>query len=158
MWWPASIWRARRPTERCSGAASARRSRASRCIARTRRATAGPGSSCSTIGVRRAAMKAIVCEAFGGPEVLALREVPDPPPPGPGEVQVRIAARGVQYVDVLMLAGKYQFRPDPPFIPGNEAAGEIVAVGDGVTQFKPGDKVMSRHRLGAFAQLGNSRA
>src|ERR1700737_508808 len=96
-------------------------------------------------------MKAMVCEAFGGSEVLALREVPDPPPPGPGEVQVRIAARGVQYVDVLMLAGKYQFRPEPPFIPGNEAAGEVVAVGDGVTQFKIGDKIMSRHRLGAFA-------
>ncbi len=65
-------------------------------------------------------MKAVVCEAFGGPEVLALREMPDPPPPGPGEVQVRIRARGVQYVDVLMLAGKYQFRPEPPFIPGSE--------------------------------------
>src|SRR5436190_2472170 len=103
-------------------------------------------------------MKAIVCEAFGGPEVLALRDVPAPPPPGPGGVQVRMAARGVQYVDVLMLAGKYQFRPDPPFIPGNEGAGEIVAVGEGVTRFKPGDKVMSRHRLGAFAELGNARA
>src|SRR3981081_3511058 len=103
-------------------------------------------------------MKAIVCEAFGGPEVLHLREMPDPPPPGPGEVQVRIAARGVQYVDVLMLAGKYQSRPEPPFIPGNEAAGEVVAVGDGVTQFKIGDQIMSRHRLRAFAQLGKSKA
>jgi NADPH2:quinone reductase len=103
-------------------------------------------------------MKAVVCEAFGGPEVLHLRELPDPSPPGPGEVQVRIAARGVQYVDVLMLAGKYQFRPEPPFVPGNEAAGEVVAVGDGVTTFKLGDRVMSRHRLGAFAQLGNARA
>ena len=103
-------------------------------------------------------MKAMVCEAFGGPEVLALRELPDPPPPGPGEVQVRIAARGVQYVDVLMLAGKYQFRPEPPFIPGNEAAGEVVALGDGVTSFRPGNRVMSRLRLGAFAQLGNARA
>jgi NADPH2:quinone reductase len=103
-------------------------------------------------------MKAVVCEAFGGPEVLALREVPDPPPPGPGEVQVRIQARGVQYVDVLMLAGKYQFRPEPPFIPGNEGAGEIVAVGQGVTNLKLGDRVMSRHRLGAFATLGNARA
>jgi len=103
-------------------------------------------------------MKAVVCEAFGGPEVLALREVPDPAPPGPGEVQVRIAARGVQYVDVLMLAGKYQFRPEPPFIPGNEAAGEVVAVGQGGVGFKIGDRIMSRHRLGAFAQLGNSRA
>src|SRR5204863_6622282 len=103
-------------------------------------------------------MKAMVCEAFGGPEVLAMREVPDPPAPGPGEVQVRIRARGVQYVDVLMLAGKYQFRPEPPFVPGNEAAGEVVAVGDGVSRFKPGDKVMSRHRLGAFATLGNARS
>src|SRR5438874_4466873 len=103
-------------------------------------------------------MKAMVCEAFGGPEVLALRDVPDPPPPGPGEVQVRLGARGVQYVDVLMLAGKYQFRPEPPFIPGSEGAGEVVAVGPGVGAFKPGDRVMSRHRLGAFAQLGNSKA
>ena len=103
-------------------------------------------------------MKAVVCEAFGGPEVLALREVPDPPKPGPGEVQVRIRARGTQYVDVLMLAGKYQFRPEPPFIPGSEAAGEVVAVGPDVTRFKIGDQVMSRHRLGAFAELGNAAA
>ena len=96
-------------------------------------------------------MKAMVCESFGGPEVLAMREMSDPPPPGPGEVQVRIRARGVQYVDVLMLAGKYQFRPEPPFVPGNEGAGEVAAVGEGVTRFKPGDLVMSRHRLGAFA-------
>src|ERR1700676_3357286 len=64
---------------------------------------------------RKIVMKAMVCEAFGGPEVLAWRDLPDPRPPGPGEIQVRIRARGVQYVDVLMLAGKYQFRPEPPF-------------------------------------------
>ena len=97
-------------------------------------------------------MKAIVCEAYGGPEVLAWREVPDPPPPGPGEVMLRLLARGVQYVDVLMAAGTYQFRPEPPFIPGSEAAGEVLAVGPGVTRFHPGDQVMSRHRLGAFAE------
>jgi NADPH2:quinone reductase len=101
-------------------------------------------------------MKAVVCEAFGGPEVLALREVPDPPAPAAGEVQVRIGARGAQYVDVLMLAGKYQFRPEPPFIPGSEAAGEVVATGPDVTRFRIGDRVMSRHRLGAFAELGNA--
>src|ERR1051326_2205572 len=100
-------------------------------------------------------MRAVVCEAFGGPEVLHLRDLPDPPPPGLGELQVRIAARGVQYVAVLRLSGKYQFGPEPPFIPGNEGAGEIVAVGEGVTRFKAGDLVMSRHRLGAFGQLGN---
>jgi NADPH:quinone reductase len=103
-------------------------------------------------------MRAMVCEAFGGPEVLTLQELPDPPSPGPGEVQVRIRARGVQYVDVLMLAGKYQFRPEPPFVPGNEGAGEIVAVGPGVTRFEPGERVMSRHRLGAFAELANAAA
>jgi NADPH:quinone reductase len=103
-------------------------------------------------------MKAVVCEAFGGPEVLALREVPDPSPPGAGEVQVRIRARGAQYVDVLMLAGKYQFRPEPPFIPGSEAAGDVVAIGPEVTRFNVGDRVMSRHRLGAFAELGNASA
>jgi len=103
-------------------------------------------------------MKAMVCEAFGGPDVLALRNVPDPPPPGPGEITVRIRARGVQYVDVLMLAGKYQFRPEPPFIPGGEAAGEVAAVGPDVTDFRPGDRVMSRHTLGAFAELGNAKA
>jgi NADPH2:quinone reductase len=103
-------------------------------------------------------MKAVMCEAYGGPEVLALREVPDPPPPGPGEIQIRIAARGVQYVDLLMLAGKYQFRPAPPFIPGGEAAGIVAAAGAGVTQFRVGDRVMFRDRLGAFAECGNAEA
>jgi len=101
-------------------------------------------------------MKAVVCTAFGGPEVLSVREVPDPPPPGAGEIQVRIRARNAQYVDVLMLAGKYQFRPEPPFIPGGEAAGDVVAVGPGVTEFAVGDRVLSRHSPGAYAELGNS--
>lgn len=103
-------------------------------------------------------MKAMVCEAFGGPEVLALRDVPDPQPPGPGEIQVRIGARGVQYVDVLMLAGKYQFRPEPPFIPGSEGAGVVMAVGEGVRDFGVGDRVMTRQRLGALAEVGNAKA
>src|SRR5262245_63264705 len=102
-------------------------------------------------------MKAMVCEAFGGPEVLALRDLPDPPPPGPGEVQVRIGARGVQYVDVLMLAGKYQFRPEPPFVPGREAAGVVAAVGPGVTGLEVGDRVMVRLHLGALAEVGNAK-
>ena len=103
-------------------------------------------------------MKAMVCEAFGGPEVLAYRDLADPAPPGAGEIQVRIRARGVQYVDVLMLAGKYQFRPDPPFIPGGEAAGEVIAVGPDVSGFQIGDRVTSRHTLGACAELGNAKA
>src|SRR3984893_15582653 len=129
----------------------------------TRRLWSGCASAIRPVCVPRRAnrkprMKAVVCEAFGGPEVLALREIPDPPPPGAGEVQVRIGARGAQYVGVLMLAGKYEFRAEPPFIPGREAAGEVVARGPGVTRFNLGDRVMSRHRLGAFAELGNAGA
>ena len=90
--------------------------------------------------------------------MLAIEDRPDPPAPGPGEVQVRLAARGVQYVDVLQIAGTYQVRPEPPFIPGSEAAGEVVAVGAGVTRLKPGDSVMSRHRTGAWATLANATA
>jgi NADPH2:quinone reductase len=103
-------------------------------------------------------MKAMVCERFGGPETLVFQDVPDPPPPNAGEIQVRIAARGVQYVDVLMLAGKYQFRPEPPFIPGNEAAGHVVAVGENVLGFAVGDAVMTRQTLGTFAECGNAKA
>ncbi len=103
-------------------------------------------------------MKAMVCERFGGPETLVFQDFSDPPPPNPGEIQVRIGARGVQYVDVLMLAGKYQFRPEPPFIPGNEAAGHVVAVGEGVTGFAVGDAVMTRQTLGTFAEYGNAKA
>ncbi len=103
-------------------------------------------------------MRAVVSETFGGPETLALRALPDPPPPGPGELRLRILARGVQYVDVLMLAGQYQFRPEPPFVPGSEAAGEVLALGEGVAEFKKGDKVMCRLRLGALAELANARA
>src|SRR6266699_2396757 len=57
-----------------------------------------------------------------------------------------------------MLVGKYQCRPEPPFVPGNEGAGGTVSVGRGVTGFKPGDRIMSPHRPGALAQLGNARA
>ncbi|HVY15258.1 MAG TPA: NADPH:quinone oxidoreductase family protein [Rhodopila sp.] len=103
-------------------------------------------------------MKAMVCERFGGTETLALRDVPDPSPPGADEIQVRLGARGVQYVDVLMLAGKYQFRPEPPFIPGNEAAGHVVALGADVTGFAVGDAVMVRLTLGACAELANAKA
>lgn len=67
-------------------------------------------------------MKAMVCEAVGVPEVLKLREVPDPPATGANEIQVRIGAHGAQYVDVLMLVGQYQSKPEPPFIPGGKAS------------------------------------
>jgi NADPH2:quinone reductase len=98
-------------------------------------------------------MRAIVCEKLGEPSDLVLRDMPEPPDPGAGEIKVALAARGVQFVDVLMIAGKYQTKPDLPFIPGSEAAGEVVAVGDGVTDFSVGDLVMTRHSPGAFAEM-----
>jgi len=103
-------------------------------------------------------MQAIVCESFGGPETLAWRDLPDPPPPAEGELQVAITARGAQYVDVLMIAGTYQFRPEPPFIPGGEAAGTITAIGPNVIGFAIGDQVMSSHSPGAFCTLANAKA
>ncbi len=99
-------------------------------------------------------MRAIICERFGGPDAVKLHTDAPEPEAGPGQVKVKIAARAVQYVDVLMVAGKYQFRPEPPFIPGGEAAGEIVAVGAGVTDYAIGQQVMSRHSPGGFADFG----
>lgn len=97
-------------------------------------------------------MRAVLCKTFCKPEGLVVEDVPEPGAPGAGQVRVRIAAAGVQFVDVLMIAGEYQFRPEPTFIPGMEAAGTIEAVGDGVEGIAPGDKVITRHRPGAFCE------
>ncbi len=70
--------------------------------------------------------------------------------PGPGEVRVRLRAASVNFPDILMVQGKYQHKPDLPFTPGMEGAGDVVVVGDGVAGFKPGDKVIVS-RLGCFA-------
>jgi NADPH2:quinone reductase len=85
-------------------------------------------------------MRAIVVEQFGGPEVLVLREMPDPEP-GPGQVLVRIRAAGVNPVDTYIRAGAYGSLPTLPYIPGHDGAGDVVRVGPGVTRVKPGDRV-----------------
>ena len=87
-------------------------------------------------------MRAVYCERHGGPEVLVVKELPWPEAPGPGEVKVQLWARSVSFVDLLQIAGKYQVQPPLPFIPGNEASGLILEVGEGVTQFKPEDAVL----------------
>jgi len=97
-------------------------------------------------------MRAIVCERLGEPDVLTLRDLPDPRP-GPGQVLVRIHAAGVNFPDVLMVRGGYQFKPPLPFVPGIEAAGEIAALGEGVTGWRVGDRVIAGARNGAFAEL-----
>lgn len=84
---------------------------------------------------------AAVCTALTGEDGIEIREWPVPAP-GPGEVKVAVRAASVNFPDVLMVRGLYQHRPDPPFVPGSEAAGVITEVGEGVTAFAPGDRVL----------------
>lgn len=94
-------------------------------------------------------MNAIVVHAYGGPEVLTFEAVPSRLP-GPGEVLVSNRAVGVNYIDTYFRSGVYK-APRLPFVPGNEGAGEIVAVGEGVSEFTPGDRVVYTSPLGAYA-------
>ena len=96
-------------------------------------------------------MRAILCKAWGGPRDLVLEQVPVPEP-GPGQVRIAVQAAGVNFADTLMIAGKYQERPEFPFVPGLEAAGVIDAVGQGVIGIKEGDRVMAILGRGAFAE------
>jgi NADPH2:quinone reductase len=96
-------------------------------------------------------MKAIVCKAWGLPDTLTVEELPDLQP-APGHVVLDVQAAGVNFPDVLIIQGKYQFKPELPFTPGNEVAGIVRAVGDGVAGFKPGDKVIAFTAHGGFAQ------
>jgi NADPH2:quinone reductase len=96
-------------------------------------------------------MKALVCSAFGPPETLRVGELPDPVP-GEGEILIDVRAAGVNFPDVLIVQGKYQFKPEPPFAPGGEVAGVVRAVGPGVTRFKPGDRVLATMIWGGYAE------
>lgn len=96
-------------------------------------------------------MRAILCETWGGPETLAVRDIADPVAK-PGEVLIRIHAAGVNFPDVLIIQKKYQVQPELPFIPGAEIAGEIEAVGDDVAGFKVGDRVLALCSIGGFAE------
>lgn len=96
-------------------------------------------------------MKAIVCHEFGPLEDLAWEEVADPRP-GPGEVLIRTEAAGVNYPDGLLVQGLYQVKPERPFSPGMEVAGEIESVGEGVTGLAPGDRVLAAVQMGGYAQ------
>ena len=96
-------------------------------------------------------MKAIVCNAWGLPDTLNLEDLPDVVP-GAGQVAIDVQAAGVNFPDVLIIQNKYQVKPPLPFTPGGELAGIVRAVGDGVKQFKVGDRVIAFVGQGAFAQ------
>ena len=94
-------------------------------------------------------MKAIRVHAYGGPEALTLEELPLPEP-GPGEVLVRVEYAGVNYIDTYRRRGLY---PLPlPFTLGEEGAGVVEKVGEGVLAFRPGDRVAWSNALGAYAE------
>jgi len=96
-------------------------------------------------------MRALVCPEFGTVDRLTLADVPAPAELGPGEVLVDVAAAGVNFADILMVAGRYQEKPPLPFTPGLEAAGIVRACGPGVSRAKPGDRVIALVDRGAFA-------
>jgi NADPH2:quinone reductase len=96
-------------------------------------------------------MKAVVCKSYGPPENLTLEEVADPAPVR-GQVLIDVYAAGLNFPDVLQIAGKYQFQPPFPFTPGCELAGVVTETGMGVSGVKPGDRVMALTGIGAFAE------
>lgn len=96
-------------------------------------------------------MRALVCKAYGPPEALVLEDVDDPVA-GDGEVVVDIRAAGINFPDILVFAGKYQVRTEPPFIPGYEACGVVSELGAGVSGLAIGDKVIVTPMGGGFAE------
>ena len=102
-------------------------------------------------------MRAVICNELGPVENLVVEERPIPDP-GPGQVRVAMKAAGASFADALQVAGKYQFPQKPPYTPGGEAAGVVEAVGEGVTDWKPGDRVFASVGNGAFAEQILARA
>ena len=96
-------------------------------------------------------MKAIICEAWGPPSSLQLRDMPSPVP-GSKQVLVRTRVAAVNFPDALIVAGKYQAKPPFPFSPGGELSGEIIAIGEEVKRLAVGDKVVGVTAYGAYAQ------
>lgn len=96
-------------------------------------------------------MKAVVCREFAPPENLTVEDVPSPEVRG-GEVKIKVHAAGVNFPDVLMVQGLYQMKPEFPFSPGLEVAGEVMEVGKGVTHYKEGDRVIGVVNYGGFAE------
>jgi NADPH2:quinone reductase len=94
--------------------------------------------------------KAVVCRELGPPERLRLESFASAPL-APGHVRVAVHAAGINFPDILMAAGEYQLKPELPFTPGVEAAGEVTEIADGVAGIAIGDRVIVRMRYGGYA-------
>jgi NADPH:quinone reductase-like Zn-dependent oxidoreductase len=97
-------------------------------------------------------MKAVVLTGTGGYDVLRVEERPDPPV-GPGEVRIAVRAAGINFADTMARVGLYPDAPKPPCVLGYEVAGEIESVGEGVSEFQVGDRVVGGTRFGGQAEL-----
>ena len=97
-------------------------------------------------------MLAAVCRSNGPPEVVRVGDAPVPEP-GRGEVQVQVTAASVNFPDVLLVAGEYQIKVPPPFVPGSEFVGTVSALGDSVEGYRVGDRVSATAITGAFAEF-----
>lgn len=95
-------------------------------------------------------MRALLCKEHGMADQLELVGDWPRPRPGPDDVQIDIKAAGLNFPDVLIIQGKYQFQPELPFIPGGECAGVVSAVGENVTRYAPGDRVIGMRGHGCF--------
>jgi NADPH2:quinone reductase len=96
-------------------------------------------------------MKALICRAYGPVDSLVVDEVADPKPSA-GQVLVGVRACGVNFPDLLVVQGKYQFKPTPPFSPGGEVAGVVEEVGPGVQSVRAGDRVVAFGPYGGMAE------
>ena len=96
-------------------------------------------------------MKAVVCEQYGPPDSLVVKDLPSPRA-GAGEVVISVRAASVNFPDVLIIENKYQFKPPLPFSPGSELSGVVKEVGEGVGGWKAGDRVLAYTTYGAFAE------
>lgn len=96
-------------------------------------------------------MRGFLIEEYGAPGSHRIHDMPDLVP-GPDEILIENHATGLNYPDALMVQGKYQKRPEPPFRPGRDCAGIVLAVGDSITEFKPGDPVVAQVFSGAFSE------
>lgn len=96
-------------------------------------------------------MRALLCRSLGSIDALEVAEIGSPPL-GSGQVRIRVHASGVNFPDILMVEGKYQVKPELPFIPGLEVAGVVVECAEGVDRVRPGDRVL------AFARRGGGHA
>jgi NADPH:quinone reductase len=100
---------------------------------------------------------AVRVHKHGGPEVLTYEDI-EVPPPGPGQVRLRQHAAGINYIDTYFRSGLYPSPAGMPFVAGNEGSGEVIAVGDGVTDLKVGDRVGYVVALGAYSAERNMPA